>query len=158
MRLGRSVATAHRVACDFVAQRRWRWSIRRWRASFVALAFLLPGLVNGYGKIEGTLRLLAERLTRMEATLSTLPPQGSDGQGVQVGGQLSLRVGASGRSGCSSCADAVQITLRRMEGDIIIPTGNTPVRASPRQDITETHHARLRVPQSNAHHLWQGQA
>ncbi len=53
-------------------------------------AFLLPGLVNGYGKIEkrlgaieGALRQQAERLTRIERTLSTQPLQDAEALGIE---------------------------------------------------------------------------
>ena len=65
---GRSVALAHRVAVAQVAME---------YPSQAGAAFLLPGLVNGYrgiekrlGAIEGALRQQAERLTRIEHTLS----------------------------------------------------------------------------------------
>jgi hypothetical protein len=71
---GRSVALAHRVAVAQVAME---------YPGMAGAAFLLPGLVNGYGKIEHTLRQQAEvlgaieaRLTMIERTLS-IPDRGS---------------------------------------------------------------------------------
>ena len=58
---GRSVALAHRVA---VAQVAMEWPGQ------AGAAFLLPGLVNGYGKIEKRLSGIEERLARIERTLS----------------------------------------------------------------------------------------
>ena len=78
---GRSVATAHRVAVAQVAME---------YPAMAGAAFLLPGLVNGYGKIEkrldgieGALCQQAERLARIERTLSTLPLQDAEALGIE---------------------------------------------------------------------------
>jgi hypothetical protein len=60
-----NTATAHRVAIaqlaiEFPAQ--------------AGAAFLLPGLVNGYGKIAAELRTIHQRLTAVERKLDTLAP------------------------------------------------------------------------------------
>ena len=54
---GRSVALAHRVAVAQVAME---------YPSQAGAAFLLPGLMNGYGKIERRLGAIEGRLTRIE--------------------------------------------------------------------------------------------
>jgi hypothetical protein len=61
---GRSVAVAHRVA---VAQVAMEWP------GMAGAAFLMPGLVNGYGKIEARLAGIEERLGAIERTLSQGP-------------------------------------------------------------------------------------
>ncbi|OQA43201.1 MAG: CHAT domain protein [Chloroflexi bacterium ADurb.Bin325] len=61
--LSGSVATAHRVAIEQVA----------WEHSAAAgAAFLLPGLINGYGKIVEELSSIHKRLDDMEAKLDRL--------------------------------------------------------------------------------------
>jgi hypothetical protein len=57
---GRSVALAHRVA---VAQVAMEFPAK------AGAAFLLPGLINGYGKIEKRLGAIEARLTRIEQGL-----------------------------------------------------------------------------------------
>jgi hypothetical protein len=57
---GRSVAVAHRVA---VAQVAMEWP------GMAGAAFLMPGLVNGYGKIEKRLAGIEDRLLRIERGL-----------------------------------------------------------------------------------------
>ncbi len=57
---GRSVAMAHRVAVAQVAME---------YPAMAGAAFLLPGLVNGYGKIERALRQQAEALGAIEGRL-----------------------------------------------------------------------------------------
>lgn len=60
---GRSVALAHRVAVAQVAME---------HPTMAGAAFLLPGLVNGYGKIEKTLRQQAEVLRGIEERLARI--------------------------------------------------------------------------------------
>ena len=60
---GRSVALAHRVA---VAQVAMEWP------AMAGAAFLLPGLVNGYGKIEKRLGGIEGRLEMLEQKLDRL--------------------------------------------------------------------------------------
>ncbi len=60
---GRSVALAHRVAVAQVAIE---------FPPMAGAAFLLPGLMNGYGKIEQTLRRQADVLAGIEARLSRI--------------------------------------------------------------------------------------
>ncbi len=60
---GRSVALAHRVAVAQVAME---------YPAMAGAAFLLPGLVNGYGKIEANLHRLAERLSAIEERLGRI--------------------------------------------------------------------------------------
>ena len=57
---GRSVALAHRVAVAQVAME---------YPSQAGAAFLLPGLMNGYGKIERRLSGIEQRLSRIERGL-----------------------------------------------------------------------------------------
>jgi hypothetical protein len=68
---GRSVA----VACDFVAQRSVACATLRMAMEWPGMAgaaFLMPGLVNGYGNFERWLRLQAERLEGIEARLTAI--------------------------------------------------------------------------------------
>jgi CHAT domain-containing protein len=60
-----NVATAHRVA---IAQLAIEYPTQ------AGAAFLLPGLVNGYGKIVSELRGIHQRLTEVERKLNTLAP------------------------------------------------------------------------------------
>ncbi len=60
---GRSVALAHRVAVAQVAME---------FPAMAGAAFLLPGLMNGYGKIEKTLRQQAEVLNGIEERLARI--------------------------------------------------------------------------------------
>lgn len=71
---GRSIAVAHRVAVAQVAME---------FPAMAGAAFLLPGLLNGYGKLERSLRQHAEvlasiegRLTRIERGLGIEPAPG----------------------------------------------------------------------------------
>src|SRR5512139_1209819 len=69
---GRSVALAHRVAVAQVALE---------YPAMAGAAFLLPGLVNGYSRIEKRLGAIEGRLTRIERVLSEAEPSiGSDPQ------------------------------------------------------------------------------
>ncbi len=70
---GRSVALAHRVAVAQVAME---------FPAMAGAAFLLPGLVNGYGKIEKTLRLQAQVLGGIEERLTRI----ERGLGIETGG------------------------------------------------------------------------
>jgi hypothetical protein len=60
------------VACDFVAQRSVPSATvplaLEW-PGMAGAAFLMPGLVNGYGKIEQSRRHLAERMGAIEGAL-----------------------------------------------------------------------------------------
>lgn len=63
-----SVATAHRVA---IAQLAIEYPAE------AGAAFLLPGLVNGYGKIAAELRTINQRLSAVERKLDSLAPAGA---------------------------------------------------------------------------------